>query len=584
MSHDYSKPFDCEAAKRDAAFAIQNGGKPWRDPVCPRSPNSAERLAWQSWPTVMQGDLPLRMVPEYLEAYSVAGRRGAVPSLQDLNSMAFRVRGGADELPSRRFGPPGPMAIIEYVGVNNWNAGRTPKYSIDLEAFGKTVGWGLSESAEIIGVALRSIAKIVSFIPGIGQGVAAVLAGVGSLAMGQPLDEALLDAAANAIPGGGIAKDAFKAASKAASALFDGKDVGEAVLAAARQAVESQGGPLAAAAFDAGFALVTGRKLQEAGFATLHGFAKGAGFPEQGIEYAEKVARAAVSGRPVYAVLVTDLGNELFKSTAAPREQVDHVLRNIVESASLPDYLDMPSTALAEKFGVTEAAARAARQVVNADGTVNEELRAELLTPPGQRKLDRYGWGAFDKDKSVLSHIIEDRQRSLFQQAKKKLPKVEAQLRDHFAQLAAPKKEVMTDLVADLYARESSELRYKYMRLYPEIEKAAKTGFEMAQRSGGVADGRKLQTTGPKRRGYDIAMGLPAFVDAMKIREAIPGLERPGFDSGLTIKALLSFRPKKPQPLAGLPSIEALTKVEQPQASNPGFWKRLATLLFLLPP
>lgn len=562
--------FDCEEVRRMAKYGFD-----FRNPLCPRMPTAAERFAWASWPTVMQADLPLRMVPEYLEAYSTAGyaKVGASypverrPTLVDLNAMAQRIRNGSKELPSDRFS--GAWFQVELMGVTNWNLGITAKSDL---------GNALEAAGRMVGIALRSVAKIVSFIPGIGQGVAAVLAGAGSLAMGEPLDKALIDAAANAIPGGGIAKDGFIAASKAAGALLDGKDVGEAMIAAARQAAESQGGPLAAAAFDAGFALATGRKLQEAGFATLHGFAKGAGFPEQGIDYAEKIARAAVSGRPVYAVLVTDLGNELWKATSAPKEQVDHVLNQIAHSASLPDYLDMPSAKLAETFGVSEAAARAARQSLNSDGSVNEEVRAELLTPPGQRKLDRLGWAAFDKDKSVLAHIIEDRQRVIFQQAKKKLPKVEAQIRAHHAELAAPKKQVMTDLVADFYARESSEFRYKYMRLYPEIEKAAKLGFQMAQRSGGIADGRMLQTTGPKRRGYDIAMGLPAFVDAMKIRAAIPSLERPGFDSGLTVKALLSFKPKTGAGLP-IPAIESFAKIETP-LPNPGFWKRLVSLLF----
>jgi|GEM_PF-5326357 len=99
-------------------------------------------------------------------------------------------------------------------------------------------------------------AAIVSFIPGIGTGIAAALAAGIALAEGKPIDQALEEAVKAAIPGGALAVTGYELAKKVAS----GQNVGKAVLEAAR----SQLPPAAQKAFDVGLAVVSGKQIQDA--------------------------------------------------------------------------------------------------------------------------------------------------------------------------------------------------------------------------------------------------------------------------------------------------------------------------------
>lgn len=108
--------------------------------------------------------------------------------------------------------------------------------------------------------ALKSVAPyattIVSFIPGIGTGVAAAIAAGAALAEGKPITAALEAAVRDAIPGGAIAQAGFDMARKVAA----GENVGKAALETAR----AQLPPEAQKAFDVGLAVVSGKKLQAA--------------------------------------------------------------------------------------------------------------------------------------------------------------------------------------------------------------------------------------------------------------------------------------------------------------------------------
>ena len=108
---------------------------------------------------------------------------------------------------------------------------------------------------------LRFAAMVAPFIPGIGTGVAAALGAANALAAGQPITDALIAAARDAIPGGAIAQTAFDVA----TGVLKGKKITDALLEAARSRLP--GGPVAQAAFDAGLALAKGRNIQEAAFA-----------------------------------------------------------------------------------------------------------------------------------------------------------------------------------------------------------------------------------------------------------------------------------------------------------------------------
>jgi hypothetical protein len=71
------------------------------------------------------------------------------------------------------------------------------------------------------------VQTVISFVPGVGQGVGAAMAAATALANGQPLSSAVLAGIKGAIPGGPIAKSAFDAV----SAVAQGKNVSAAALA-----------------------------------------------------------------------------------------------------------------------------------------------------------------------------------------------------------------------------------------------------------------------------------------------------------------------------------------------------------------
>jgi len=145
--------------------------------------------------------------------------------------------------------------------------------------------------------AIREVAPyaqtVVSFIPGIGQGVSAAIGASLALAQGKPLDEALVAGIEDALPGGPLAKAAFRitvaaasgdnvlvatgsnaidalgldpttaqALHKALGAVYDasqGENVGTIALEQARDLVPGNEGKQA---FDVAVAVAQGKKLQ----------------------------------------------------------------------------------------------------------------------------------------------------------------------------------------------------------------------------------------------------------------------------------------------------------------------------------
>lgn len=97
-------------------------------------------------------------------------------------------------------------------------------------------------------------ATIVSFVPGIGTGVAAAIAAGAALAEGKPIDQALEEGIKGAIPGGALAAAGFDLAKKVAS----GANVAKAALETARATLP----PEAQKAFDIGLAVTSGKSLQ----------------------------------------------------------------------------------------------------------------------------------------------------------------------------------------------------------------------------------------------------------------------------------------------------------------------------------
>lgn len=103
---------------------------------------------------------------------------------------------------------------------------------------------------------------IVSFVPGVGQGINAAIAAGTALAQGHNITDALVSAAKNALPGGPLAAKAFDTAYTMGKAAATGGNIGEAALTAARAALP--GGPLAQRAFDTALAIAHGQNVQQA--------------------------------------------------------------------------------------------------------------------------------------------------------------------------------------------------------------------------------------------------------------------------------------------------------------------------------
>lgn len=116
-------------------------------------------------------------------------------------------------------------------------------------------------SGEGLKQGLQAVAAFGGNIPIIGTGVAAAIGAGLALADGKNIGEAVMAGARDALPGGPVAHAAFDAAAGTIGALAAGQPLDHALLAGARAAVP--GGELAKKAFDAGVALAEGKRLQD---------------------------------------------------------------------------------------------------------------------------------------------------------------------------------------------------------------------------------------------------------------------------------------------------------------------------------
>jgi hypothetical protein len=146
---------------------------------------------------------------------------------------------------------------------------------------------------------LQFAAMVAPFVPGIGTGVAAAIGAANALAAGQPITDAVIAAARNAVPGGAIAQLAFDTAMN----LAKGRNVAGALLNAARSRLP--GGPAAQAAFDAALALGKGRNLQDAMFAAAGRVLPSSPYAADALSFVKKVA----SGQNVQRAALSTAGN-----------------------------------------------------------------------------------------------------------------------------------------------------------------------------------------------------------------------------------------------------------------------------------
>jgi hypothetical protein len=265
----------------------------------------------------------------------------------------------------------------------------------------KDVGEAAAEIGKVLGPILKLIAPVVGLIPGIGSGVAVMLSAAGSLAVGEPLDEAVLNALVNAIPGGGAAKFAIDAGVTVGKGIVEGKRFTDIAMDTARNAAIRQLGPLGGAAFDASLAIARGKTLQEAGFRTLAGWVRGSDLAEKAVNFSERVARAAEQGKSVKDVLIDEGMRQLSKLPLADRARVfNDAIQRLVQDPAL---LARPAEDVARELGVpVEAVEAAIMNVAPASGEPN----APLVVDPEVRKRFE---SVLDLQKQVLEPVSESR-------------------------------------------------------------------------------------------------------------------------------------------------------------------------------
>lgn len=199
------------------------------------------------------------------------------------------------------------MGFLPFLGTAaGWIIGGAAVGAAADEGFRDDLFSALDRARVIMANVVATAAPIVGLIPGIGSGIAVMMSAAAALALGKPLSEAMIDAVANAVPGGGLVKAAVYQAASAAKGIIEGDSIEEIGLDQLRTAAKSTGGELAACAFDAGVAIARGEDLQAVGFKTLHHWFRGSELGDKAARFALRVAEAAATGQSVERILINE--------------------------------------------------------------------------------------------------------------------------------------------------------------------------------------------------------------------------------------------------------------------------------------
>jgi len=150
--------------------------------------------------------------------------------------------------------------------------------------------------------AIRFVAMVAPFVPGVGTGIGAALGAADALANGKPITQALIAGVRGSIPGGPAAQAAFDTGTQ----LLQGKRLDESLLNAARNRLPP--GP-AQAAFDTAVAIAQGKNLQDS-------FVKGAARLLPPSQYSADVAdfaNRALKGENLGNAALTVTGNAVLR-------------------------------------------------------------------------------------------------------------------------------------------------------------------------------------------------------------------------------------------------------------------------------
>jgi hypothetical protein len=127
------------------------------------------------------------------------------------------------------------------------------------------------------------VQMVMSFVPGIGQGISAAMGVALALANGQPIDKALIAGVEGALPGGPLAKMAFDIAANVADSLITGKKINanSMIAAGVSAVVDATGVQIPQAAVDGitvvlqtGASVMQGQSPDQAMLSHANGFLK----------------------------------------------------------------------------------------------------------------------------------------------------------------------------------------------------------------------------------------------------------------------------------------------------------------------
>jgi hypothetical protein len=213
------------------------------------------------------------------------------------------------------------------------------------------------------------VQTVMSFVPGVGQGVAGVIGASMALASGQPITQALVEGVKGALPGGPLAKAAFNAA----QGVMQGKPVDKIFIAALP--ISDQQRQLITAGLNTAKSLAHGERVD----ATLLNNALAA-LPAD-VKKAVTVGMALGHGQVLQAVktastmaqpkLVKDVFGKVANVVPAPLRRapmaVVHpdISRTMTALRRSPILANASPSALARHVGVSPAAAQRARQLGN---------------------------------------------------------------------------------------------------------------------------------------------------------------------------------------------------------------------------
>lgn len=153
-----------------------------------------------------------------------------------------------------------PVAIAKVVAIKAKALAGDLRNSVIFKTLSAVASKALAPALTVIrsvaGPVLPYVQSVMSFVPGVGTGIAAALGAAQALADGRRIDEALVSGFKSAIPGGPLAQLAFDAA----WGLAHGRPIDTMVLGALRQRLPAG---LAQRAFDTGLALATAKSAQD---------------------------------------------------------------------------------------------------------------------------------------------------------------------------------------------------------------------------------------------------------------------------------------------------------------------------------